>query len=105
MTPDASDSTSSGMPSSAAANPGQVDEAVRELLYDTFAIPKFSDSAYLRWLYVDNPLGPAFQVTRREGARVLAHIGGHRQRYHRHGQELPAVETVNLAVSEHARGR
>jgi hypothetical protein len=104
MTPDASESTS-GMPGSAAASSGQVDEAIRELLHDTFAIPKFSDSAYLRWLYFANPLGPAFQVTRREGGRVLAHIGGHRQRYHRRGQELPAVETVNLAVAADARGR
>ncbi|HEY6559644.1 MAG TPA: GNAT family N-acetyltransferase [Polyangiaceae bacterium] len=105
MTPDASESTSSGMLGAPAGSTEQVDQAVQQLLYEAFPIPKFSDMAYLRWLYFDNPLGPAFQVTRREGGRVLAHIGGHRQRYHRRGQELPAVETVNLAVAPDARGR
>ncbi len=105
MTPDASHSTAGNAHDAPADGAQPVEEAVRRLLYDAFPIAKFSDDAYLRWLYYENPLGPAFQATRRDGALVLAHIGGSRQRYHRRGAELPAVETVNLAVAEAARGR
>ncbi|HMJ16339.1 MAG TPA: hypothetical protein VK524_33225 [Polyangiaceae bacterium] len=81
------------------------DEAARQLLYEVFPIEKFRDAAYLRWFYRESPLGPAFHSTRSEGGHALAHVGGPRQRYHRRGQELPAMIPLNLAVSERARGR
>lgn len=93
------------MQSASAATAGQVDEAVRQLLYAAFPISKFRDTAYLRWLYAGNPHGPGFQVTRRDDGHVVAHVGGNRQRYHRRGHEVPAIETVNLVVAESARGR
>jgi Polysaccharide deacetylase len=81
------------------------DEAVRQLLYEVFPIDKFRDGAYLRWFYRESPLGQAFQITRTEGGRALAHVAGQRQRYHRHGEQLPAMIPLHLAVSEVARGR
>jgi hypothetical protein len=49
--------------------------ATAELLHDAFPIPVFAGDAYLRWLYLENPLGHAIVGhVDAEGQRV-AHLG------------------------------
>jgi hypothetical protein len=49
--------------------------ATAELLQDAFPRPEFAGDAYLRWLYLENPLGRAIVGDVDEGGRRVAHLG------------------------------
>jgi hypothetical protein len=75
------------------------------LLRDTFALPRFDDERYLRWLYRENPNGPALEENVDDGDRRIGHGVGLPQVYHRQGSELSVMILVDIAIAPAARGK
>lgn len=79
------------------------------LLYDVYSLETFRETRYLTWQYRENPVGRAVEINRYDGQRLVAHMAGVPQTFHRRvgGQDevIPAVILINIAISETARGR
>lgn len=86
------------MPDPAAAPTADDYVANTALLDAELPDPRFVDSAYLHWLYDDNPLGPAFQEHVDEDGVRVAHYALIPQRYRDAGGPQPFVFSLN-AVS------
>ena len=81
--------------------------ATAELLRDTFPTPVFAGDAYLRWLYLDNPVGRAIVGDVDEAGQRVAHLGLVPQVWHSRegeGRFLLALNAVH-AVRRYVRGR
>ncbi|MFI5052769.1 MAG: hypothetical protein ACHQDE_00280 [Acidimicrobiia bacterium] len=79
---------------------GARDENVRntELLDAELPSPRFVDDAYLRWLYDENPYGPAIQRAADDDGLRVAHYAMVPQRYRESAGAVPAAFSLNAVV-------
>lgn len=66
---------------------------------------KLRQQAYLQWLYVDNPLGPAIGFNAIEGERLAAHYICTRALIRFEGRTVPALLSLNTATHPDFQGR
>ncbi len=78
---------------------------VAELLRVVFPrSPQLHQVAYLRWLYVENPRGPAIGTNARQGGTLAAHYAVVPIEVRLDGRRSPAVLSLNTAVHPAHRG-
>ncbi|GAB6195006.1 GNAT family N-acetyltransferase [Lysobacter xanthus] len=66
---------------------------------------KLQDLAYLRWLYVDNPLGHAIGFNAVDGDTLAAHYICTRARIRFDGRDVPALLSLNTATHPDYQGK
>ena len=66
---------------------------------------KLRDLAYLRWLYVDNPLGPAVGFNAYDGDILAAHYICTRANIRFDGRDVPALLSLNTATHPDHQGK
>jgi hypothetical protein len=69
-----------------------------ELLDAELPDPRFHADRYLRWLYVDNPLGEGFWCDAEEGGVRVAHYGLTRMLYRDREGDVPCVFSLNACT-------
>lgn len=69
-----------------------------ELLAAELPNPRLVDASYLRWLYDENPYGPAVQRNADDGGRRVAHYAMIPQRYRGPDGVVPAGFSLNAVV-------
>jgi GNAT superfamily N-acetyltransferase len=78
--------------------------ATQDLLAEVFPGTRVSDEAYLRWLYLDNPDGPAIEANLDDERGRAGHYAVVPCRLAEDEADVPAALSLNTAVHERARG-
>jgi len=81
-------------------------EEATKILHHVMGDERFRDTAYLDWLYGDQPIGTTVEVVVRDDAgRPVAHGAAIPQELRRNDREARFVEIVNAAVIPNSQGQ
>jgi GNAT superfamily N-acetyltransferase len=86
--------------------PGRPDPAGRQAMAEAvFPGEDVSDPSFIRWLYEENPVHPAYELITRSGGIVSGHIAGVPLRYRLAGKDVLGGIAVNAITHPEHRGR